>query len=1520
MTVLQGNPLLRMPESTGDDYTVAKSCRFNEDFGGNGLKWKATLDGNKRVHTLATWFKILPGSGSELWGGGTPEGSDRHGLIIRLYQNGGLDIRSYQGGAYDWQVATSGGMDIDDTSAWTHVVITLDSRHTVSTERIKAWINGKQVTFNSPTDFPSKNYEFRWNAADTWHGCGVNIWGGVASSNTGNSMHGYLADPYHIDGLALGPAAFGKYNNTGVWVPKQFAIPAPNDGTTWSSADTIADWDTNYGVTRMFDGDIGTQTMATTYANSHGTIAWNTPIEFTTSLRLYVHMDGRTNSGNPWIKVTTDKGVIRFNADQVAGDGNEVVQWLTIKEGPGSFTKIESQTGINTGYGNSIRAVEVDGVILVDGYQDTTTFNNINRGQKWSDNVTGSGTVSNAASGFNGNWESTYCHGGEFGAGSLGDKYSKITFTPGITVDKFVGFMFWDTDHRQSCRFNDTGSWYTIPAVNFDANVPFSGTLTSITISTADGGRYAGSFNGITIDGVPLLDESFDNSWHLDFNSSAYSHQLGNDVFHTKVEDADTKPILATTDDFGNTKGSGYTSDSNAGTTDGTGLIFAVAGDTLTDIHAGINTGSSNNTINVDSGGTTEAAVSTLDSKYYGSSIKFDGMGDCQLVTGTNADFTLGTNDFTVEFWYKQLSRDTSGSGHSGGLFRISEADFSYAWEGNFHISVSHEGALNVAFDQSKTLDGTAGDVGLYQWHHIAVTKQSNLQILYIDGIERGRTTHTGIDIDEGDRIVLGNYTNHRNSILDGYMQDVRLYRGVVKYTQNFDPGWSNNVEPINRNVDGTGDIDGGALGTTSVAWSGYADTGWEDSTDWDDLGSVNIGGGGGTGQGYSDAGTYSIPAGGYYSNKDDWGVDAGGSNGWAYKFSSAKNIKWKAPAACVCKHASATSTTYGSATSMGTLAANDVVYMKNVLVLWVSWTGPSYPNLNGAMGTIWAATQATSGDIDVLSDSPSNNFCTLSPTDYLGRNSSKVTNGGLTDLSCTDQSGWAISGGTMSVPSNDSDGWYYEATLADDQPHAGCGWYDVDLSGIKNINQSYKPGDPSATAPANDAGTVYQSDSITSFGDGNISTSSTIGQLTSGDTVGVAMKNNKLYWARNNTWTGDPTAETNPAITLSSTRELVPLAVSLSPNGASQGKVFYNFGQRPFKYTPPSGFKTLCAENLPDTFSGDDANHTKKFHSAHEWRGTDGDFQFDTDYRPEFFMMKSRDGNTWYHNSFDIVNGSDKGLHTNINYSLQTHSNQFTFNSDNVTVSQGGNEMNNKSKSYQGNGWDAGTSAATASTEGNITPSAQWVNNDAGFSITKWTGVNGTTKTIGHGLNATPELIIIKCISAATDWRVYHKSLGEGHYIALNTNTAPVSDTTIWNNTAPTSTIFTVGDHSDVNSSEDYIAYIWTPIRGFSKFGKYKGQDYVHLGFKPATLIIKDGDDASYWWWMNNAVNKYNINASTLAQNPATDGTETNVENGCIDWMANGFHIRSSGGSIADNNMLYMAWAEHPFKTARAN
>ena len=83
---------------------------------------------------------------------------------------------------------------------------------------------------------------------------------------------------------------------------------------------------------------------------------------------------------------------------------------------------------------------------------------------------------------------------------------------------------------------------------------------------------------------------------------------------------------------------------------------------------------------------------------------------------------------------------------------------------------------------------------------------------------------------------------------------------------------------------------------------------------------------------------------------------------------------------------------------------------------------------------------------------------------------------------------------------------------------------------------------------------------------------------------------------------------------------------------------------------------------------------------------------------------------------------------------------------------------------------------------------------------------------------------------------------------------------------------------------------------------------------------MIKDGDDASYWWWMNNAVNKYNINASTLAQNPATDGTETNVENGCIDWMANGFHIRSSGGSIADNNMLYMAWAEHPFKTARAN
>ena len=226
-------------------------------------------------------------------------------------------------------------------------------------------------------------------------------------------------------------------------------------------------------------------------------------------------------------------------------------------------------------------------------------------------------------------------------------------------------------------------------------------------------------------------------------------------------------------------------------------------------------------------------------------------------------------------------------------------------------------------------------------------------------------------------------------------------------------------------------------------------------------------------------------------------------------------------------------------------------------------------------------------------------------------------------------------------------------------------------------------------------------------------------------------------------------------------------------------------------------------------------------------------------------------------------------------------------------------------------------------SIQSNISP-----NTTAGFSIVKYTGT-GANATIGHGLGKKPEIIIVKAYEGAQQWAVQHGSLGATKGIRLNTNTAAYTSSTRWNNTEPTSSVFSVGNEAEVNTSgEDHIAYCFTSIKGYSKFGSYTGNGssngpFIYTGFKPAFIMFRRTDTTGDWVMKDNkrsgtaALQNFGQMNPNQTQHPSAN--QTNAENKAsalaMDILSNGFKPRGTDTDInaSSGNYIYMAFAEEP-------
>ena len=297
--------------------------------------------------------------------------------------------------------------------------------------------------------------------------------------------------------------------------------------------------------------------------------------------------------------------------------------------------------------------------------------------------------------------------------------------------------------------------------------------------------------------------------------------------------------------------------------------------------------------------------------------------------------------------------------------------------------------------------------------------------------------------------------------------------------------------------------------------------------------------------------------------------------------------------------------------------------------------------------------------------------------------------------------------------------------------------------------------------------------------------------------------------------------------------------------------------------------------------------------------------------FQPDWTWIKLRN-TTQQHELFDAVRGANKPISSNATDAETTATNKLkSFDSDGFTL--GTSTSVNKIYNYASWNWKA-NGQGSSNTDGSINTTYTSVSTTSGFSINLFTAT-GSAGTIGHGLNAVPKMILVKDTNGTGSWQVYHASLGATKYLALNENIAAGTASNRWNDTTPTSSVFSIG--SEWSSGKTLIAYAFAEKKGFSKFGSYTGNgnadgSFIYTGFKPAFVIIKlYSTGAENWRMFDNKRIGYNPNNYKLY--PSLTSAEGTSD--LIDLYSNGFKPRSTSVEFngSGNGYIYMAFAEHP-------
>jgi hypothetical protein len=308
--------------------------------------------------------------------------------------------------------------------------------------------------------------------------------------------------------------------------------------------------------------------------------------------------------------------------------------------------------------------------------------------------------------------------------------------------------------------------------------------------------------------------------------------------------------------------------------------------------------------------------------------------------------------------------------------------------------------------------------------------------------------------------------------------------------------------------------------------------------------------------------------------------------------------------------------------------------------------------------------------------------------------------------------------------------------------------------------------------------------------------------------------------------------------------------------------------------------------------------------------------------HQPDFIWLKSRT-NAEYHVLYDSVRGSAsnyKQLYSNATNAEVTPGTPglTAIGSDGFTLGANDNS-NNSSENFVSWNWKA-NGQGSSNTDGTINSTYTSADQTSGFSIVTYTGT-GSSATVGHGLGATPSSIFIKELGNANNWHVWHDTLSATQYLLLDSNNgkqnyAPVGIGTM------TNTTFSLGTVTGVNrSGGTYVAYVFSNRRGFSRIGRYVGNastveaPMINCGFKPAWVLIKNADASENWRIYDDKRDAHNHMYKCLFPNATSVENSTNNESEEIDFLANGFKIRSNAAQLngSGQDMFYWAFASEP-------
>ena len=505
------------------------------------------------------------------------------------------------------------------------------------------------------------------------------------------------------------------------------------------------------------------------------------------------------------------------------------------------------------------------------------------------------------------------------------------------------------------------------------------------------------------------------------------------------------------------------------------------------------------------------------------------------------------------------------------------------------------------------------------------------------------------------------------------------------------------------------------------------------------------------------------------------------------------------------------------------------------------------------------------------------------------------LTNGNL-DATYATQA-WRAVRATVGVSSGK---WYWEITTPDANIASSAPYSSI-LTGIAQSYASLTTAiglDPHSWGYYNYNGVLYYNSVSSSYGSSWIA----------GDVIGVAFDadNGTLTFYKNNISQGT-------AYTGLTSRPYFP---ATSCYGSVIANI--NFGARPFAYTPPTGYKSLCTTNLTDPTIADGSTAMDvKLYTGNSGTQTISGLGFS----PDLLWIKSRSV-AYSHRLFDTVRGVTKALYPDLTEAegaaQGTNENLTAFTSDGFSLgsASGIDAINNNNVTFATWAWDGGTTTAT-NTDGSITSNVR-ANASAGFSIISYTGDGSGTDTIGHGLNDAPSLVITKSRGTTGSWRVFTDVGGTWKLGNLNNTDAFVNATV----SAPTSSVFSIDGNS--NASTTHIAYCFAPVSQYSAFGVYTGNGssdgpFVFTGFRPRWILIKNSDTSEYWRLYDTERSTENVMGDMLMPNDSSAEVTSSVN--ILDALSNGFKLRGTHSSTngSGNTIVYAAFAEHPFKTARA-